>query len=85
MRNLFVLFDVAMEIARKQFHSSKKDAEKNILLREQKPFRQRKNDKCDGSYCHNAIPAVYDYNASPVSLVFEKTILKVIIATMLSK
>ena len=38
MRNSFDLFDVAREIFRMQFHSSKKEAEK-MLLRGQKQFR----------------------------------------------
>ena len=80
MRNWFVLFDVAMKIARKQFYSSKKDAEKIS-------FSVSKSHVAnEGIIIVTMLFQPFKIIMPlPVSLVFEKTLLEVIIATMLSK
>ena len=85
MRNWFVLFDVAMEIARKQFHSSKKDAEKMSFSVSKSHVANKKMINATAVIVTLLFQPFKIIMPLPVSLVFEKTLLEVIIATMLSK
>ena len=81
MRNWFVLFDAA----RKQFHSSKKDAQKISFSVSKSHVSNEKMITATAVIVTMLFQPFEIIMPLPVSLAFEKTVLEVIIATMLSK